>query len=89
MALGSTQPLTEMSTINFPAGKREPSLKADDLMAIHGLSVYKMWESRYLMTLWISAGLALQSCSRADVLKQKKKIQCGDHSRVMFYGHIT
>jgi hypothetical protein len=30
MALGSTQPLTEMSIRNFPCGKRRSALKADN-----------------------------------------------------------
>jgi hypothetical protein len=34
MALGSTQPLTEMSTRNFPGGKRRLERKADNLTAI-------------------------------------------------------
>jgi hypothetical protein len=34
MALGSTQPLTEMSTRDFPAGKGLPERKADNLTAI-------------------------------------------------------
>jgi hypothetical protein len=34
MALGSTQPVTEMSTINLPGGKGRPGLKADNLTAI-------------------------------------------------------
>jgi hypothetical protein len=34
MALGSTQPLTEMSTGNLPGGKRAPARKAD-LTAIY------------------------------------------------------
>jgi hypothetical protein len=34
MALGSTQPLTEMSTINLPGGKKRPARKADNLVAI-------------------------------------------------------
>jgi hypothetical protein len=36
MALGSTQPLTEMSTRNFPGGGGEgqPAHKADHLIAI-------------------------------------------------------
>jgi hypothetical protein len=34
MALGSTQPLTEMSTRNFPGGKKRPVHKADNLAAI-------------------------------------------------------
>jgi hypothetical protein len=39
MALGSTQPLTEMRTRNFPGGKRRPARRADNLTAIHELSV--------------------------------------------------
>jgi hypothetical protein len=31
MAMGSTQPLTEMSTRNLPGSKRRPARKADDL----------------------------------------------------------
>jgi hypothetical protein len=34
MALGSTQPLTEMSTRNLPGGKGRPARKADNLTAI-------------------------------------------------------
>jgi hypothetical protein len=34
MALGSTQPLTEMSTRNLPAGKGRPARGTDNLTAI-------------------------------------------------------
>jgi hypothetical protein len=34
MALGLTQPLTEMSTKNLPGGKERPARKADNLTAI-------------------------------------------------------
>jgi hypothetical protein len=34
MALGSTQPLTEMSTTNFLGDKERPARKADNLTAI-------------------------------------------------------
>jgi hypothetical protein len=34
MTLGSTQPLTEMSTANLHGGKWLPELKADNLTAI-------------------------------------------------------
>jgi hypothetical protein len=34
MALGSTQPLTEMSTRNLPGGKKRPARKADNLTTI-------------------------------------------------------
>jgi hypothetical protein len=32
MALGSTQPLTEMSTGNLPGGKGRPARKADEII---------------------------------------------------------
>jgi hypothetical protein len=35
MALGSTQPLTEMSTRNLPGGKGWPARKADNLTIIY------------------------------------------------------
>jgi hypothetical protein len=53
MALGSTQPLTEMSTGNLPGGKGRPALKAD-LTAICEQIFYKMWEPRRLTALWAS-----------------------------------
>jgi hypothetical protein len=34
MALGSTQPLTKMSTRNLPGGKKRPARRADNLAAI-------------------------------------------------------
>jgi hypothetical protein len=34
MTLGSTQPLTEMSTGNLPKGKMGPARKTDNLTAI-------------------------------------------------------
>jgi hypothetical protein len=38
MALGSTQPLTEMSTRNLPGGKGRPARGADNLTAVRRLS---------------------------------------------------
>jgi hypothetical protein len=35
MTLGSTQPLTEMSTRNLPGGRKRPPLTADNLTAIY------------------------------------------------------
>jgi hypothetical protein len=35
MSLGPTQPLTEMSTRNFPGGKKRPGRRADNLSAIY------------------------------------------------------
>jgi hypothetical protein len=41
IALGSTQPLTEMSTRNIPGGEGRPARKADNLTAICEPIVYK------------------------------------------------
>jgi hypothetical protein len=35
MALGSTQPLTEMSTRNLPGGKKRPARRTGNLAAIY------------------------------------------------------
>jgi hypothetical protein len=40
MALGSTQPLTEMSIRNLPGGKGRPAHKADNLASIYLLPEY-------------------------------------------------
>jgi hypothetical protein len=53
MALGSTQPLTEMNTGNLPGSKGRPASKPD-LTAICEPIVYKMWEPRRLTALWAS-----------------------------------
>jgi hypothetical protein len=62
MALGSTQPLTEMSTMNLPGGKGWPARGADNLTAIIESTVQKMWEPRRLTTLW-----AFTACYRDRV----------------------
>jgi hypothetical protein len=55
MALWSTQPLTEMSTMNLPGSKGRPAHKADNLTAICELTcLEKMWQPRRLATLWAS-----------------------------------
>jgi hypothetical protein len=45
MALGSTQPLTEMSTNNLPGDKGRPARKANNLTVICEPSVQKIWAS--------------------------------------------
>jgi hypothetical protein len=42
MALGSTQPLTEMSTTNLPRGKGQPAHKAHNFTVICEQTVYKI-----------------------------------------------
>jgi hypothetical protein len=51
MVLGSTPPLTEVSTRNLPGDKWRPARKADKLTAICVPIVWKMWEPRPLTTL--------------------------------------
>jgi hypothetical protein len=51
MALGSTQSLTEMSTINLPGSKGRTARKADNLTAIYEPIIEKMWVLRRLKTL--------------------------------------
>jgi hypothetical protein len=53
MAVGSTQPITEMSARNLPGCKGRPAHNAD-LTAICEPIVYKMWEPRRLTILWAS-----------------------------------
>jgi hypothetical protein len=52
MALGSTQPLTKMSTRNLPVAKGRPAREADNLNPICEPIVSKMWEPRRLTTRW-------------------------------------
>jgi hypothetical protein len=42
MTIRSTQPLTEMSTMNLSWGKGRPARKADNLSAIYEPIIYKM-----------------------------------------------
>jgi hypothetical protein len=41
MAVGSTQPLTEMSTRDLPGGKKRPARRADNLVTICEPNVWK------------------------------------------------
>jgi hypothetical protein len=63
MALGSTQPLTEMSTRNLPGDKGRPAHKADNLTAICESIVYRECESLDISQpywpSWPVAGIAL------------------------------
>jgi hypothetical protein len=54
MALGSTQPLAEISTRNLPGVKGRPARKADNLTAICEPIVQEIWKPRRLTTLWVS-----------------------------------
>jgi hypothetical protein len=52
LALGSTQPPTEMSIRNLPGGKGQRARKADNFTTIREPTVLKMCEPRSLTTLW-------------------------------------
>jgi hypothetical protein len=56
LGLGSTQPLTEMSTRNLPGDKGWLARKADNLTDICKPTVYRMWEPQHLTT--VSASMA-------------------------------
>jgi hypothetical protein len=55
MALESTQPLTEMSTMNLSGGKGRLARKADNFTSICEPTVWKIWDSRRLTNLSASA----------------------------------
>jgi hypothetical protein len=44
MALGSTQPMTDMSTRNLPGGKEQLANNGDNHIAIRDSTVYEMWD---------------------------------------------
>jgi hypothetical protein len=50
-----------MSARNLPGGKGRPARKADNFAAICEPTVYKMWKSRLLTTLWASMAYSKES----------------------------
>jgi hypothetical protein len=56
MALGSTQPLTEMSTRNIFWGQGWPVLKADNFTTIL-CRFHVIWKPEIPRTLWATPGL--------------------------------
>jgi hypothetical protein len=59
MAMGSTQPLTKMSTRNLPGGKKRPARRADNLAAIYEAECLKMWKPQPPVTLRACTGITL------------------------------
>jgi hypothetical protein len=74
MALGSTQPLTEMATTPLLGSKGWPWLKAKNLTSICEAIVYKIWESLRLTTLWAFAACYRDSGSINSAFCWKSKI---------------
>jgi hypothetical protein len=80
MALGSTQPITEMSTRNLPGGKKRPARRADNLTAIYKPIVSKMWEPRHLTNLFASTACYRDSLSLLNLLP---------NSNILAFPHYT
>jgi hypothetical protein len=57
MTLGSTQPLTEMSTRNLSVCTEWQASRAANLTAICEPIIWKMWEPRLLTIVWASTEL--------------------------------
>jgi hypothetical protein len=73
MALRSTQPLTEMSTRNLPAGKGRPVNKADNLTTICEPNVQKILKPQPPTNLWASTACYRDSFyqPRSNLVKDK------------------
>jgi hypothetical protein len=76
MALGLTQPVTEMSTRNFPEGQGRPARKADNLTAICEPIVKKMWGPRRLTTRWASTACYRDSMTLPFTAPLSKRTEC-------------
>jgi hypothetical protein len=75
VALGSTQPVTEMSTRNLSAGKGRPARKHDNLTAICEPIVKKMWEPRPLTILWAFTACYRDSITKYHVIRTYRRVK--------------
>jgi hypothetical protein len=85
MALGSTQPLTEMSTRNLPGGKGAPALKADNLTAMCKTIAWKLWKLRRLTTLCASTACYRDNFTLPSTDTTKKKREKPQASSCLFF----
>jgi hypothetical protein len=79
MALGWTQPLTEISAKNLPGGKGRLAREAHNLTVICEPIVQQMWELQRLTNLWASKAcyrIALTLTYSHRVLQDKGPITC-------------
>jgi hypothetical protein len=88
MTLGSTQPLTEMSTRNLLGGEGRPVRKTDKLTATYEPIVYKMRDPRRQTTLWTSTACYRVSftfyltLSRNNNRKHNSFVECGEFYKI-------
>jgi hypothetical protein len=73
-AQGSTQPLAEVNTRNLPGRKGRPARKANNLTAIYGPIVWKMWKPRRLTLPWASATCYRSSCTFYNMKLWKQQV---------------
>jgi hypothetical protein len=81
MALGLTQPVTNMSTRNLPGDKGQPARKADNVTTICELIDQKIWEPRRLTTLWASTACYLDSFTVLDIHTHTYQSSIGSHTQ--------
>jgi hypothetical protein len=75
MALGSTQPLTEMNIRNLPGGKSRLACEAYNLEAICEPIIYKMWKPRHLKSMGLHGRLEGQLYLFNERLRSRNHIQ--------------
>jgi hypothetical protein len=90
MVLGSTQPLTEMSTRNLPGGEERPARKADNLTAICEPIVYIMWDPQRLTPLWTYTACYRDSflpftCNTKPLLLMLMEWKCSHYYYYYYY----
>jgi hypothetical protein len=91
MSLGSTQPLTEISTRNLLGGKGRSARKTDKLTANCEPIIWKMWEPRRLKTLWASMAcyrIVFYSFNIWNYIVLKRDLKISDDYFVQ-HSHIT
>jgi hypothetical protein len=74
VALGLTQPVTEMSTRNIPAGNGRPARKADNFATCEPI-VWKVGEPRRLTTVRASMACCRDSFTSFFTLLQRHSVQ--------------
>jgi hypothetical protein len=84
MALGSTQPLTEMSIRNLPGGKWRPALKADNLTAIAVSLPYgppwPVYRDSFTLTAQKTHYVSAPKPNRLMLFRETVAVNCENHT---------